>query len=81
MQSHGMKEREKWTKMVADRVNARGCIGTCPGAMTGEGYRTPSTSTTAGGRLSVRHIPGGRQPPGPGLTRARYGTEDRLSGG
>ena len=36
-----------------------------PGAMPGEAPK-PLAATTPGGRLKGRHIPGGRQPPGPG---------------
>ena len=36
-----------------------------PGAMPGEAPK-PLAATSPGGRLKDRHIPGGRQPPGPG---------------
>ena len=35
-----------------------------PGAMPGE-VPKPLAATSPGGRLEDRHIPGGRQPPGP----------------
>ena len=36
-----------------------------PGAMPGEAPK-PLAATSPGRRLKDRHIPGGRQPPGPG---------------
>ena len=55
----------EWAKMAVDRVTWQWLCGMQPGAMPGE-VPKPLAATSPGGRLEDRHIPGGRQPPGPG---------------
>ena len=44
-----------------------------PGAIPGKAPK-PLAATSPGGRLEDRHIPGGRQPPGPGQRGSDRGT-------
>ena len=61
----------KWMPPGLPSLAVRGAI---PGAMPGWWSSSPVTTTTAGGRLGDRHMPGERRPPGPanvGLTEDR----------
>ena len=67
LQSYGMKEMRKSGPTVAvDLVTGScSCIGCQPRLYAGEGPQA-TVGHLSRGRLKVRHIPGGRQPPGPG---------------
>ena len=77
LRSHGMKKmglsRTEWTSPGWPSL-AVGLEGATPGAMPRVWPSSQFTTTTAGERLSDRHMSGGRRPPGP----ANVGvTEDR----
>ena len=54
----------EWAKMAVDRVLAVAVWDANPGAMPGKAPKRLA-ATSPGGRLEDRHIPGGRQSPGP----------------
>ena len=61
--------------MDVDRVTGSGCVGCQPRRYAGEGPQVTLSATSPGGRLGVRHISGGRQPPEARVDESR--TEER----